>query len=344
MKAAVYYNNRDVRLEDRPVPTIGPGEILVRIEASGICGSDVMEWYRVKKAPLVLGHEVAGVVEKTGHGVTAWKRGDRVVVSHHVPCMKCALCLEGKHTLCNTLRSTNFDPGGFCEYVHVPKLQTDIGTFRLPDSISFEEGTFVEPVACVLRGMRVAGMKEGRRVVIFGSGLSGLLHVKLARALGASFVGSTDLDDDRLAAARRFGADAAWKATEDVPALLKKALGGKGADIVCVTTAALPAFRQALKCITRGSVFLIFALPNPGAEVPFPIHDLWMEGVTVTSTYAGAPDDFRSAIDLLERRQITVTDMITHRLPLSETPRGFALTAAAREALKVVVFPHTTQY
>ncbi|MBI5526944.1 MAG: alcohol dehydrogenase catalytic domain-containing protein, partial [Deltaproteobacteria bacterium] len=135
MRCAVYYNNRDVRIEERPVPLVGPGEILVKIEASGICGSDVMEWYRIKKAPLVLGHEVAGVVEETGHGVTAWKTGDRVVVSHHVPCMTCALCRGGKHTLCNTLRSTNFDPGGFCEFVRVPKLQTEIGTFALPDSM-----------------------------------------------------------------------------------------------------------------------------------------------------------------------------------------------------------------
>src|SRR5512136_1611243 len=122
MKVAMYYNNNDVRLEEMPKPQINDDEILVKVKAAGICGSDVMEWYRVKKAPIVLGHEVAGTVEKTGDGVTAFKPGDRVVVSHHVPCMTCALCLEGKHTLCNTLRSTSFDPGGFCEYVRVPKL------------------------------------------------------------------------------------------------------------------------------------------------------------------------------------------------------------------------------
>lgn len=340
MRAAVYYRNDDVRIEDRPRPAAGPGELLVRIMASGICGSDVMEWYRVRKAPVVLGHEVAGTVESAGEGVTAFRPGDRVVVSHHVPCMTCAFCREGKHTLCDTLRSTSFDPGGFCEFVRVPPLQTRIGTFALPDAISFEEGSFVEPVACVLRGMRIAGMREGRSVLVMGSGLSGLLHVKAARMLGASFVATTDLDDARLAAARRFGANAAWRATEDVPALLEKALGRKGADIVIVTTAALPACTQALGCLTRGSVLLMFALPDPGAVVPFPIHDLWMNGVVVTSTYAGAPDDFRAAIDALASKRMTVADMISHRLPLEDSARGFKLVAAAREALKVVVFPH----
>ena len=342
MRAAVYYNNHDVRIEERPVPQPGPGEILVKILASGICGSDVMEWYRVKKAPIVLGHEVAGVVHAAGDGVAAFTPGDRVVVSHHVPCMTCALCLEGKQTLCSTLRSTSFDPGGFCEFVRVPRLQTEIGTFKIPDALSYEEGTFIEPVACVLRGMRVAGMRAGRSVLVLGSGLSGLIHVKAAKALGASFVAATDLDDDRLAAARRFGADATFSARDDVPVLLKKALGGKGADIIFVTTAAIPAFTQAMRCITRGSVVLIFALPDPGAEVPFPIHDLWMEGVVVTSTYAGAPDDFRAAIEMIAGRRIAVADMISHRLPLEGTPAGFALVAAARGALKVVVFPHGT--
>ncbi|MDD5305783.1 MAG: alcohol dehydrogenase catalytic domain-containing protein [Deltaproteobacteria bacterium] len=340
MRAAVYYRNSFVRIEERPVPEIGPGELLVRISASGICGSDVMEWYRVRKAPIVLGHEVSGVVERAGEGVTAFSPGDRVVVSHHVPCMTCALCRDGKHTLCDTLRSTSFDPGGFCEYVRVPALQTRIGTFRLPDALSFEEGTFVEPLACVLRGMRIAGMREGRSVVVLGSGLSGLLHVKAARMLGASFVATTDVDEGRLAAAMRFGADAAWSARDDVPGLLRAALGGKGADLVFVTTAALPAYAQAVRCFARGGVLVMFGLPDPGAVAPFPIHDLWMEGVTITSTYAGAPDDFRAAIEALASRRITVTDMISHRLPLEEAQKGFELVAGAKGALKVILFPN----
>ena len=157
MRVAVWYNNKDVRVEERPVPQIGPGEILVRIEASGICGSDVMEWYRKDKVPLVLGHEVAGVIEKIGTEVTDYKVGDRVAVTHHVPCFSCHYCKGGHETVCETLqRGTHFYPGGFAEYVRVPAVNVQYGTFPIPEGVSFEEASFTEPLACVLRGQNQA--------------------------------------------------------------------------------------------------------------------------------------------------------------------------------------------
>ena len=174
MRVAVYRSNADIRVEERPVPQPGPGELLVRIRASGICGSDVMEWYRVPKAPLVLGHEVAGDITETAEGVTGLEPGQRVVVSHHVPCNTCRLCLSDNHTACETLHSTNFDPGGFSEYVRVPRLQTDRGVLRLPDGMTYEEGTFVEPLGCVVRAQLRAGVRPGSTVLVIGSGISGL--------------------------------------------------------------------------------------------------------------------------------------------------------------------------
>ncbi|MBN1823885.1 MAG: alcohol dehydrogenase catalytic domain-containing protein, partial [Endomicrobiales bacterium] len=146
MKVAVYYNNKDVRVEERPVPKIGDGEMLVKVMASGICGSDVMEWYRIKKAPLVLGHEIAGDVVETGAGVSKYKVGDRVFVSHHVPCNKCHYCLSGHHTACHTLHTTNYDPGGFSQFIRVPGINLDCGVFVLPVDMSYEEGAFIEPL------------------------------------------------------------------------------------------------------------------------------------------------------------------------------------------------------
>ena len=156
MKAAVYYRNSDVRIEERPKPSASPGEILVRVRASGICGSDIMEWYRIKKAPIVLGHEIAGDVVEVGQGVEAYRVGDRVAANHHVPCNTCRYCLDDKKTCCETLHTTGFDPGGFAEFVRVPPLQTERGVYPLPDSMTYDEGSFVEPLACVRRGQRIA--------------------------------------------------------------------------------------------------------------------------------------------------------------------------------------------
>ena len=188
MRVAMYYSNDDVRIEEMPVPDIGPGEVLMRVEASGICGSDVMEWYRVHKVPLVLGHEVAGSIEAVGAGVEAWKQGDRVTAAHHVPCNSCCYCLSGNHTVCDTLRQTSFYPGGFAEYLRLPAINVDRGLFALPDEVSCEDATFVEPVACVLRGQRKAGLRPGCSVLVIGSGIAGLLHVHLAQALGAGMI------------------------------------------------------------------------------------------------------------------------------------------------------------
>ena len=127
MRVAMYYNNNDVRLEEMPKPKIGPGELLIKAIACGICGSDVMEWYRVKKTPRVLGHEMTGEIVEVGEGVNQYKVGDRVFVSHHVPCNTCRYCLSGHHTACETLHTTNFDPGGFAEYIRVPRINVDRG-------------------------------------------------------------------------------------------------------------------------------------------------------------------------------------------------------------------------
>jgi len=147
----MWYNNQDVRLEEMPTPQIGPGELLVRVLASGICGSDVMEWYRLDRAPLVLGHEIAGDIVRVGQGVELYKDGARVSAATHVPCNTCHYCLSGHHTVCDTLRRTNFDPGGFAEYIRLPAINVDRGVFLLPDEVSDEEATFTEPLACVLR-------------------------------------------------------------------------------------------------------------------------------------------------------------------------------------------------
>ncbi len=339
MRAAVYRSNRDVRIEERPRPAAGPGELVFRVEASGVCGSDVMEWYRIRKAPVVLGHEVAGEVVEAGEGVAAFRPGDRIVATHHVPCMECRECLAGHHPYCDTLRATTFDPGGFAEYVRLPAVNVERGTLRLPEGTSYEEGTFVEPLACVVRAMRVARFAAGKSLLVLGSGLSGILFVRLARALGAGPVLATDLHPYRLDFARRSGAAAAIDAREDVPGAVREALGGRGADLVAVCTAALPAVEQAFRCAGRGGTILLFAPAAPGETIPFPLFDAWNLGLAIVHSYAGPPADMRAALGLIASRRVDVASMITHRLPLAATQEGFRLVAEAGESMKVIVEP-----
>ena len=340
MRVAMYYTNQDIRIEEMPTPAIGPGELLVRVEASGVCGSDVMEWYRIHKAPLVLGHEIAGEVVEVGEGVTHYKVGDRVSASHHVPCNTCHYCLSGNHTACDTLRTTNFDPGGFAEFLRLPALNVDRGVYHLPDAVSFEEATFIEPLACVLRAQRRAQVEPGKTVLVLGSGIGGLLHIHLAGRLGATRVIATDIDDARLRAASRFGADLALNAKEDIPVRLREVNEGRLADSIIVCTGAVTALKQALECVERGGTILFFAPTDKDVTIPLSINELfWRNDVTLTTSYAGDYADHMTALQLIQAKRVTVNEMITHKLGLAETGEGFKLVAEAHDSIKVIIEP-----
>ncbi|MBU4267014.1 MAG: zinc-dependent dehydrogenase [Candidatus Altiarchaeota archaeon] len=330
MKVAIYYNNNDVRIEERPKPEIGDGEFLLKMMASGICGSDVMEWYRLKTAPRVLGHEVTGEIVETGEGVP-YKVGDRVFVSHHVPCNECEQCRAGHHTACETLHRTNFDPGGFAEFIRIPEINVRNGVYRLPENVSYEDGTFIEPLACVVRGQRLAGIGKGQTVLVLGSGISGLLHIQLAKLKGAKRIIAMDVNQSRLDMARRFGADEVMGAEEEIDVK---------ADVVIVCTGAEAAAMQALKCVGRGGTVLFFAVPEPGFELTVPINEFWRNEVTVRTSYGAAPDDLKEALELIEEGRINVHDMVTHVLPLDKAAEGFNLVAQANESLKVILKPN----
>ena len=340
MRVARWYSNRDVRIEETPVPQIGPGELLVKVKACGICGSDVMEWYRLDRAPLVLGHEIGGQIVEVGEGVERYHEGDRISAAHHVPCNTCHYCLSGHHTVSDTLRQTNFYPGGLAEYIRLPAINVDRGVFLLPDDMSYEDATFIEPVACVLRGLRKANIQPGDSVLVIGSGIAGLLYVQLARTLGAGRVVATDINDFRLKTAKQLGADATIHADEDVPALLRQTNQGLLADLVVVCTGAESAIDQALKSIERNGTILFFAPTAPGVSIPLSINELfWRNDITLTTSYAASPADYQTALELVRAGSIQIQRMITHRLPLGETGQGFQLVAEAKESVKVIIEP-----
>ncbi len=325
MLVARYFNNNDIRLEDLPIPEIGPGEILVRVRASGICGTDVMEWYRLPKAPRILGHEIAGeIVESKSDRCRA---GQRVFVSHHVPCYHCKFCREDNHTACDTLHAGNYDPGGYSEFVRVPRINVNYGVYVLPEQVSYAEGTMIEPLACGVRGLGLIGLKPGHTVLILGCGISGILNIQLAKLAGARVV-ATDLNDYRLQKAGEFGADEVRRADQELN--LK-------AERVIVCTGAYAAVEQAFKSIDKKGIILFFAIPNRDIAVPIP--DFWRNELTVTSSYGAAPRDLEAALDLIAAGRVNVRDTITHLLPLAQIQEGFRIVAEAEESLKVVLEP-----
>lgn len=341
MRVLMYYSNRDVRLETMPVPAIGPGELLMRVIASGICGSDVLEWYRRDKVPLVLGHEVAGEVAETGEGVDRFRSGERVAATHHVPCNTCRHCLNGNHTVCETLLTgTRFHPGGFAEYVRIPAINADRGTFSIPDGVSYEEASFMEPLACVLRGQKKAGLNPGRTVLVLGTGIAGLLHIGLARILGAGLVIGADTIPFRMNMAGEMGAHLALSANEDLADSVRDANKGFLADLVILCYEGfLP---LAFKTVEKGGTVLLFTGASEEATIPGTYSDLfWRTEITLTSSYAGSPADCASALKLIQAGSLPLDRLITRRYPLEEGSKGFESVAnpLEHECIKVIIEP-----
>ncbi len=323
MKTAVYYNNNDIRIEERPKPEINHGEILVKMRASGICGTDLMEWYRIKKAPRVLGHEMSGdIVESRSD---KFKEGQRVFVSHHVPCNECRYCLSGNHTACEMLHKGNYDPGGFSEFVRVPEINVENGTYVLPDDVSYEEGTMIEPLACVVRAQRIIGLSEGQTVLVMGSGVSGLLNIKIAKLKKAHVI-ATDIIEYRLNMAKECGADEVFNANVEL---------NVKADRIIMCTGAMPAFDAAFRYIDRKGIIMLFAIPNKNISIP--VEDFWRNELGIVSSYGAAPVDLEEALGLISDGRIDVSDMITHRLKLEDIQKGFKIAGEAKDSLKVVL-------
>ena len=340
MKVAMYYSNSDIRIQEMPVPKIGKDELLLKVEASGICGSDVMEWYRVGRVPLVLGHEVAGVITEVGKSVKKFKVGDRVAAAHHVPCGKCHYCKTGHETVCDTLRKTNFDPGGFAQFIRIPAINVKKGIFPLPKKVSFIEGTFVEPLACVLRSYKLMNFRPKKTVLVLGSGISGILHVQLSKVYGAKKVIATDISPYRLNLAKKFGADFALSAYEDIPKEIMKVNDGRLADYVILCAGSAAAINQGFNSLERGGTMLFFAAATQNAKFELDINKIfWRNEITLTSSYAGSPQDCSQALGLIMDKRVHVLDMVTHKLKLDEIKYGFKLVAEAKESLKVIIEP-----
>lgn len=338
MKAAMYYSSDDIRIEDLPKPKVAADEILVEMKACGVCGSDLMDWYLRSRAPLVLGHEPAGIIVEVGTKVAGFKVGDRVFAHHHVADMKCHYCINGDYTMCAQFGRTHLEPGGFAEYFKVPAPNLQIDTLKLPSSISYEEATLIEPVGCCIRAQNKVGIRKGDSVAVIGAGPSGIIHVMLARLSEATRIFVADLVDYRLKMAEQLGADLTINIqTENAAERIKEATEGRGADLVIVTAPNVKAFEDGIQIVRKGGRLLLFAPTQPDQYARLSLHRSFFSEITIIPSYSTSHIETRKALELISSRSIDANKLITHRYPLNRTEEAFQTAAKNKECLKVLV-------
>jgi L-iditol 2-dehydrogenase len=334
MRAAVYHGQGRITLEEMPEPQAGPGEIVIAMRACGLCGSDLMNWYQDPRAPVVLGHEPVGEVVQADQS-TGFPVGARVFVHHHVPCFTCRLCRSGRHTLCSTFRETRIDPGGLAELIRVPAPNVRADVLALPDGLSYSAATLIEPLGCIIHGLRLARVGAGTTVAVVGAGAMGLLEIMAARALGAGAIVAIEPRADRRDVVERLGVPALGVPN---PAAVRDALGGTLADVVLVCTSKHEAIADSLHLAGSAGVVQLFAPTPPGEIVGLDLGAIFFREVELQSTYSAGPFDTRDALDLLMAGAIDIGAILTHEVPLESVDEAFRL-ARSGEATKVVVVP-----
>jgi L-iditol 2-dehydrogenase len=331
MKAAVYRGREDLRVEDVPVPEPGPGELLVRVLACGICPTDLKKIQKgLLPGPRVFGHEIAGTVAALGHGTRGWREGQRVVVHHHVPCGTCFFCVRKAYAQCARYKkngtSAGFEPsgGGYAEYVRVMDWIVERGIVAIPDGVLAEEASFVEPVNTCLKAVEKAGAGTGDTVLVVGQGPIGLLLMQLARCAGATVVVSDPLPERRALSAA-LGADVVLDAREDVPERLRELTQGRGADAVLVAAGGSQAMTQAVAATRPAGRVVSFAATSPGetAEVDFGL--LTTAEKDILTAYSSSIDLQQKAADLVFSRAVRVRELVSHRFPVERAAEAFAL-------------------
>lgn len=327
-----------IEIQNVEVPQIGPQEALVKMAACGICAGDVTPWYIQKKCPIVLGHEPCGTIVALGSQVKQFSLGQRVFVHHHAPCLNCRHCQRGFFSMCTTWRSSNIDPGGIAEFIRVPQVNLEKDTIVLPDSVSWDVGSLIEPVACVVKAFHRSRIRRGDRVAIIGLGFIGQVMVRLARHYGAEVVMASDMVPYRLEQARLAGADMVVDvSSESFPEKISEFLKGEGADVVMVGPSKPAVFQEAIRCAGKGSTVLLFMSPPPGVMLEIEPFKIFFDEIDIVSSYSCGPDDTRETLQLFEQGVLRSQDFITHRFSLEQTAAACELTAAARDSLKVLV-------
>ncbi len=338
MKVAKLYRFDDIRIEDMPVPDVGPNEALIKVKASGICSGDVMPWYIEKKAPLVLGHEPAGKIVEAGGNVKDFKPGDRVFVHHHAPCMLCSFCNRGDYVQCNDWRTSRIIPGGISEYVLIPEGNLKSDTLKLPDNVSYEDAALIEPVACAVKSFKRSGIKKGDTVLIIGLGVMGAIHVLLARHFGAGNIIGADMVDYRLDKAVELGADSIININhQSLKDAVLSQTNSKGAEIVIIGPNSAEAMETGIQCVAPGGTAVLFTPAKPDESLTIDPNHLYFNDINIATSYSCGPDDTRQSLEFIHKGIISALKLVTHRFPIDKTEEAFRIVAEAKDSLKVLI-------
>lgn len=341
MKVARLYSFNNIRIEEIPIPECGPKDALIEAKACGICSGDTMPWYIEKKAPLVLGHEPVGKIVNLGKDLPTnleFKIGDRIFIHHHAPCMNCRYCKRGDYVQCPTWKKTRIIPGGISEYILVPEVNLHKDILLLPKDISYEDGTLIEPTACVIKSLKRSNIRKGDTVLVIGLGVMGLIHVILSKYFGAEMVIGADLVDFRLSKALEFGADYVINVLKDnLQNKIKELTDGYMANVVIVNPNSINALKEGLNCLSSGGTLLLFTPVKPDELLTIDPNTLYFKDINIVTSYSCGPDDTKEALGYIMNGIISSKKIVTHRFRIEETEKAYRITAEAKDSLKCLI-------
>lgn len=340
MKAVFVTDGESVSVKDVPVPEIGDGDLLVKMHACGLCGSDLEKVYgQYGVVSRRLGHEPAGEVVAAGKKVGGLNVGDRVFVHHHVPCYSCHYCAHEDFTMCPEYQRSNLEPCGLAEVFLVPEWNVSRGgVIKLPDNVSFEEAAMIEPLACCIRAINRSGIKKGDSVAVVGVGPAGIMHIMLLKVFGAEKVFAVDINDFRLDFAKRLGVHAAINTTREKPLkIIKDATEERGADIAIIATGSTKAFLQSLELVRSGGNVLLFGVPSKDVSITLDLNHLFTNEIRIVPSLAASEKETGEAFELITSKKLDIRPIITHRFSLERAGDAIRCAHEARDAMKVVV-------
>lgn len=340
MKAAYVSGPSNVEIKNVAKPQIDNGDILIKMRACGVCGSDLEKIYGQYSQPSMrLGHEPAGIVSQVGLNVKNFKAGDRVFVHHHVPCYSCHFCLHGNETMCQKYSETNLTPCGLAEEFVVPEWNVSHGgVIKLPDHVSFEEASMIEPLACCIRAWNKIKFKKGDSIAILGTGPTGMMHVMISKAFGMKEIFCLDINDFRLNFAKQFGITEAVRSTSpDAYQKLLSKTQNRGVDVAMVATGSLDAIAQSMEFVRKGGTVVLFGVPSRDAKISIDVSKVYSKEITITPSYAASENDTNAAFKLIEDRTIDVKRLITHKFDLSESAKALEYAYQGNDSMKIVI-------